>query len=320
MCQIKELFMTQIESKKRIEWVDLAKGICIILVVIHHLSSTMGVSDGVSEFCSVFRMPLYFILSGLFFKEYGRAIDFFLRKIDKLIIPYVFFFVTLGVTIPYFLYKYSGFVMAEYAPAPILVSLKNIFTEIGHGCTQIWFLQALFEANMIFYVLKILSKKKESILLPILVCITGVIGLQFAYRGCHIFYYIDTSITAVPFFYFGYYLRNKTNFLNTKIENKKQYIVACAVITIIVLLLIWLPYSHCGMIGNSYGDLLGILLLYPKGILGTMMILIIACTLKKMPIVSYLGRYSIIVLCIHEYVYNIYIYIKQNVCLVKLQS
>src|ERR1700754_4970861 len=57
----------------RIPWVDYAKGICIILVVMMH--STLGVGEAmggtgfmhhVVDFARPFRMPDFFLISGLF--------------------------------------------------------------------------------------------------------------------------------------------------------------------------------------------------------------------------------------------------------------
>ena len=60
--------------KERIEYIDLAKGICILLVVLDHIAGYRYFSDGNYPMNDIFeqtRMPLYFILSGLFFKDYG---------------------------------------------------------------------------------------------------------------------------------------------------------------------------------------------------------------------------------------------------------
>ena len=63
----------------RIDWVDYAKGICIVLVVMMH--STLGVEAArgregwlhdVVEFAKPFRMPDFFLISGLFL---ARVID-----------------------------------------------------------------------------------------------------------------------------------------------------------------------------------------------------------------------------------------------------
>ena len=63
----------------RVAWVDAAKGVCIILVVTMH--STLGVGEALGRegfmhsavaFAKPFRMPDFFLLSGLFL---SRAID-----------------------------------------------------------------------------------------------------------------------------------------------------------------------------------------------------------------------------------------------------
>jgi fucose 4-O-acetylase-like acetyltransferase len=73
---LKETFVSlyQQSSKKRIEWIDLAKGICIFLVVANHIFYYNCV------FLEQLRMPLYFVLSGLFFKNYGGFCEFVLKK------------------------------------------------------------------------------------------------------------------------------------------------------------------------------------------------------------------------------------------------
>ena len=84
----------------RIDWVDYAKGFCIIMVVMMH--STLGVeqaagSEGwmhcVVAFARPFRMPDFFLISGLFLarvidrdwrdlsRPQGRALRLFLRAV-----------------------------------------------------------------------------------------------------------------------------------------------------------------------------------------------------------------------------------------------
>src|SRR5699024_293346 len=56
-------------SKKRILWVDYAKGITIILVVLHHSMFSGLYSEMLSNFDDLllqFRMPFFFFIAGLF--------------------------------------------------------------------------------------------------------------------------------------------------------------------------------------------------------------------------------------------------------------
>ncbi len=54
-------------EKQRIEFIDLAKGLCISLVVLFHIHSFETTTETALRF---FRMPLYYFLSGIFFREY----------------------------------------------------------------------------------------------------------------------------------------------------------------------------------------------------------------------------------------------------------
>ena len=71
--------MNGVTARSRIDWVDYAKGFCIIMVVMMH--STLGVEQAagregwmhhVVAFARPFRMPDFFLISGLFL---ARVID-----------------------------------------------------------------------------------------------------------------------------------------------------------------------------------------------------------------------------------------------------
>ncbi len=89
----------------RIDWVDYAKGFCIIMVVMMH--STLGVEQAaghegwmhaVVEFAKPFRMPDFFLISGLFL---ARVIDRDWRDyLDKKVVHFAYFYV-LWVTIQF---------------------------------------------------------------------------------------------------------------------------------------------------------------------------------------------------------------------------
>ena len=51
-------------KKKRTEWIDIAKAISITLVVLGHAGH-----DFLDIYLGWFRMPLFFFLSGILFKE-----------------------------------------------------------------------------------------------------------------------------------------------------------------------------------------------------------------------------------------------------------
>jgi uncharacterized membrane protein YcfT len=89
----------------RVDWVDYAKGICIIMVVMMH--STLGVEQAAGRegfmhllvaFAKPFRMPDFFLISGLFL---GRVIDRDWRTYaDRKVAHFAYFYV-LWVTIQF---------------------------------------------------------------------------------------------------------------------------------------------------------------------------------------------------------------------------
>jgi uncharacterized membrane protein YcfT len=89
----------------RIDWVDYAKGICIVMVVMMH--STLGVEQAAGHdgwmhhavaFARPFRMPDFFLISGLFL---ARVIDRDWRDyLDRKVVHFAYFYV-LWVTIQF---------------------------------------------------------------------------------------------------------------------------------------------------------------------------------------------------------------------------
>ena len=121
------------ETKKRIEFIDLAKGVCILLVIMMH-------TDVNVDFPGLrgMRMPLYFILSGLFFKDYGGFLNLLVKKANKILIPFLFFYLA----------SYSIFYLIGWLSPDIIKSkatgISDLFTQRQLFNGPIWFLLALF--------------------------------------------------------------------------------------------------------------------------------------------------------------------------------
>ena len=105
--------------------------------------------------------------------------------------------------------------------------------------------------------------------------------------------YIDSSLSAMPFFLVGYLLKQKTTFLTMKIPT--------AVMIVVAILCFAYCYCLCGPVTYSsnefYGTPFGIV--YSCGILGSIGVTMLARVFKRIPVVSYCGRYSIMLLTTH---------------------
>ena len=123
-------------SKQRVDWVDTAKGICIIMVVMVH--ATLGVelaagAEGwmhyVVSWARPFRMPDFFLISGLFL---GLVIDRpWLRYLDRKVVHFAYFYV-LWLTIP-FAFKAPGMAMEEGAAGILAVIAVAVMVSRLHA-------------------------------------------------------------------------------------------------------------------------------------------------------------------------------------------
>ena len=137
--------------RDRIEWVDAAKGIGILLVVLGHslggmIDSSMLSRSGGSAFVVrciyVFHMPLFFFLAGMFVPRSAHRTfhDYFLNKASLIVYPYFLWSVLEG-SIQYFASRYTNnHIAASDLPKIILQPID-----------QYWFLYTIFLMYMIYW-------------------------------------------------------------------------------------------------------------------------------------------------------------------------
>lgn len=283
--------------KQRIDFIDLAKGFCIILVVFTHIIGYYCLDPHILYPLSICRMPLYFLLSGLFFKQYSGFGDFFKRKVNKLLIPFVFFYLTTSVALPIVL-RLVGYEVRNDSITG-LQSLWAFYSPEIFSNMPIWFLLCLFEINILFYMicssLDVFKKIKVGVLICICVFI-GVIGVHIGNNGINLPMYVDTALSAMPFFCLGYILNHFTNIMMPNKYDKWNWVIIIACALYSILFSVKTEYSHNDFYGNSAWWV------YTCGISGVMFFILISKKIKTLPLVSYWGRYSIIILLTHNLV------------------
>ena len=135
-------------DKKRIEYIDIAKGIGIILMVLGHIPAFSNNYKFAYKFIYAFHMPLFFIISGyLFAYKYKQnqivTGEYLVKKIRTLLVPYFLFGIPLF--LPICLYRDS---------LNFTTCLKQLLfypDEIDNLAAPLWFLQALFFTEIIYF-------------------------------------------------------------------------------------------------------------------------------------------------------------------------
>lgn len=197
--------MRRKSMKKRIEWVDLGKGITILLVVLGHV--VLGLYDSgkfgkdnhlllfLVETVYVFHMPVFFALSGYFFKAENTFKDLIQSLKRKLI--------ALG--LPFLAFSIVMFAMKKVGGGSVRNSLElkdllNIFqVPIDHT----WFLYALFGIFVYGGLLQLVVKNDKIIF--------GIALAGYVVASVFVFsiFIVQRVLIWFPLFYLGKMLRGK---------------------------------------------------------------------------------------------------------------
>lgn len=180
-------------ASDRLDWVDYAKGICIVMVVMMH--SVLGVEAAagqtgfmhhVVEFARPFRMPDFFLISGLFL---SRVIDRDWRTyLDRKVVHFAYFYV-LWVTIQ-FGFKAPAFA-AEMGWAGVAkLYLLSFIDPFG----TLWFIYLL----PVFFVVTKLTLRVP----PLVIWLAGA-ALEMAHVSTG-WVVIDEFAMRFIYFYSGY--------------------------------------------------------------------------------------------------------------------
>lgn len=127
-------------TAKRLEWVDIAKGLSIILVVMMYTTNGVGEETGATNFmhwivafAKPLRMPEFFLISGLFL-SYGITRTW-RQFADKRFVHYIYFYVLWSII----LYMFK---IAIFDGNP-LAALQNILMIGLQPYSVLWFVYAL---------------------------------------------------------------------------------------------------------------------------------------------------------------------------------
>lgn len=88
------------EKKTRIGFIDVMKGLCIIIVVLQHSDLLPGEVDGLfTRACKSFHMPMFFFVTGLFLPVGRKLPDMLTDRFNRLLLPWLVFAIVGGIII-----------------------------------------------------------------------------------------------------------------------------------------------------------------------------------------------------------------------------
>jgi len=276
------------EAKSRLEFVDIAKGIGIMIVCFGH----SGAEDVVISWIGGFIVPLFFILSGYMYKDKGIPVgkDLY-NKGKKLLKPYFFFSVVLLLIYKRFAWNdivgvfYSRYCLYTYH-AP-----DNIFFMKATN-SPMWFLTAMFATFPLFYIIMKNEKYIKWIILSYLLITWGCTFLPILLPWS-----LDVAFIMAIFMYIGVLFRRQENLLN-----KPSYIYGLIIAAFLILCKVnGEPNPSVRELGHS-------LLLYMiTGVLGSISMMWICKHLEGKPLSGLLadiGRHTLVIFCLQIFIFH----------------
>lgn len=307
-----------IDKKARIDFLDMAKGIGIVLVVSGHVIGEGGMSfrgsDMLRDYLYSFHIALFFVISGILLghslsksKQTNSALIARVSKLIKRLIA------------PYFIWSLLYFCL-DVEHIGDSASLYEWFMCIVtfRGRAPIWFIGALFWAEIIaLVVIRLLNDNRAKIT----ACTIGVavlsvviwsnrdavpiesIGIGYLWTS------FSRGLVCLVFVLLGYIVSNLS--LRTL---SKSVLIACAVLSLFGSLTLFI------FIGNKANlhtyEFRNLYSFYLFGLLGSIWVLsfckLICCYIKP-KFLQLLGKDSLGIMCIH-YVHFPFIIYAKDIC------
>jgi uncharacterized membrane protein YcfT len=261
---------------RRVDWVDYAKGICIVMVVMMHsvlgvelAAGQTGFMHGLVAFAKPFRMPDFFLISGLFL---SLVIDRDWRTyLDRKVVHFAYFYV-LWVTIQ-FGFKAPGFAAdSSWAHAGYLY-LESFIEPFG----TLWFIYLL----PIFFVVTKLTRRISPLAIFV---VAALLESAHVVTGWTV---IDEFCARFVYFFAGYWLASYVFALSDRARSHPALaLVALVMWAVINGVLVEYGYSERPVISLALG------------LAGASAIIVVGTLLARMRWIDFLrycGEHSIVI-------------------------
>lgn len=206
---------------KRIEFIDIAKGIGIILVIIGHCIDRQNL---LSKWISSFHMPLFFIISGICFQntKYQSFLLFFRKRFKTLLLPCFYFSIL------------DSIITTITSGVPTYKDL--VFRLPG----ALWFVLILFLTELIYYYIIKINKNTYILIITLILSLSiGIIlnreGIKFSYSLCS---------TFVGIFYYGLGNISKSIIIRLIEEKDKIQLIISLIMLGVPLLIIMVSFQN----------------------------------------------------------------------------
>ena len=184
-------------TKERFEYLDIARGLGILLVVWGHIAT-----HWTGSLAYTFHMPLFFIISGMLFNpdRHSNFKSFFIKRSKRLLIPYAIYSVATWLIWVCFNIATGKTVGNYWYPLLQTIVAQGSGQFFWHN-SPLWFIPCLLAVEIMYY---FMARKKDWIILFISFLIAGLnIVLEHLFNDEYLLllpWNLDAAMMALPFY------------------------------------------------------------------------------------------------------------------------
>ena len=287
--------------KKNIIWIDYARTIGIWLVILGHSIQKMpGWKDSFLhtswDWIYLFHMPLFFIISGYLYKQkQSETLITGGGKIWRsLVAPYLVYQMAY---LPFAIWFHRKELLAEGQWWKLLVGILDgdgYNTPISlYVCLPCWFIVSIIWLRLLFLYVNI---NKFSTAMMIMLSVLFLVIRK--HQGFDLFFCLDSTIMAIPYFLIGYYMKTKSILERMKGRTK---LLSVAILSAIIVSLMLMFNGPAQMNRPSYG--LSIISCYIAGFSGSMLVFsiskLMAHKFGEKPEIKLISRNTLFIIFAH---------------------
>lgn len=272
----------------RLLYVDIAKGIGILLVILGHMIPRGMLWNTIYGF----HMPLFIFLSGIFEKK-----SFSGRRLFKLLLSYLCL-AAIGSSFYYLIYEFGSIYYFKQTIYNILVGGYSP----GHGIYPVealWFIPCLMLITLIWHLVMLIKHDRVRHTAVFVIAACGILLMQFR-SVIPMLFNFDISLVLLPFFYGASICKAWLEAMNSL--KTKTLLIVC-IVTAAVYFMIAQFNGEINIYRGTYGA--SVVVFYLESVLGIVAALAISVLISRHALVlsngfQMIGQHTLVIMGIHQ--------------------
>lgn len=284
---------TMITKRRRVGWIDVARGICMLSIIAGHF----GV-NWINNIVFLFHFPVFFILCGYLFKDVPLNSKYVAKKFKSFMLPYfITCFAVIIIDIIVMLIhgddsisSITGKIADDFTRSIWASGSSTEFgdMDLGGRIGVIWLLPALFFSVLFFAIIKRLIRNTY---LQGAVTVGTALAAYLTAKQIWLPFSIQSAMFALPFMYAGYIAKQKPAIFS-KVNKFALFIVS---VIISAFGYFYLKSSFYVVGANTKDIFLGFVCAFAA----SYAVIYVSKKIGSFAPLEWIGRNSLIFMCVH---------------------